>query len=427
MARILVVSSSVPSSAGSGSETRDFYLSKELAREHAVTLLMPLYTENDLLRAHELSCFCDIETYHAPQPANTLLRRLDWSFQHRIPVRRLSRRLIGPPLLTQELQPIVPIIRHQLLRLQSLDFDLMHISQSQLAAALVKVPKPVPLVVDWHNVFSQYYQRLARHTDNIAARIGHKIEESRTRHYEYRVLQSSQSALAVSAIDASYLRKLSRSVNITLIPNGVDCTYFCNQTSPEIEENCIVFTGTMDYQPNIEGVTFFCAQVLPILIRSIPTIRLIIVGTRPTEQVKQLEHRYPANVSVTGTVPDVRPYLQRAALCVVPLLNGGGTRLKILEAMAMQKAVVSTSVGTEGLDTTNSLNILIADSPETFAESVLLLLTNTQLRDRIAEQGRLLVEGRYDWKQIGYKLSQTYQDTINQNRALTDGKKHFSK
>ena|GEM_PF-1909416 len=93
----------------------------------------------------------------------------------------------------------------------------------------------------------------------------------------------------------------------------------------------------------------------------------------------------------------------------------------------MQKAVVSTSVGTEGLDTTNSLNILIADSPETFAESVLLLLTNTQLRDRIAEQGRLLVEGRYDWKQIGYKLSQTYQDTINQNRALTDGKKHFSK
>src|SRR5258708_35841640 len=180
------------------------------------------------------------------------------------------------------------------------------------------------------------------------------------RHY----LGLAAHVLTVSDTDRNHFTQFIDSSRMTVIPTGVDGDYY-GVTSEPVEPNTLVFTGAMDWMPNEDGMLHFLEKILPRIRKQIPEVSLWIVGRQPSRRLQELAARTPG-VRVTGTVEDIRPYVHRAAVYVVPLLVGSGTRLKIFEAMAMGKAVVSTSLGAEGLPVRNGENVILADEPESF-------------------------------------------------------------
>jgi glycosyltransferase involved in cell wall biosynthesis len=242
------------------------------------------------------------------------------------------------------------------------------------------------------------------------------VQRSKLRRYEATVCQAVDQVVAVSDTDRAALREIAPNVDVAVVPNGVDTAYFSALASgdnPGIRQSKIrhlaslVFSGTLDFRPNIDAVVWFCEQVLPRIKKEIFHIHLYIVGKAPTREVRRLGH--DAAVTVTGYVGDVRPYIAQARVYVAPIRMGSGTKLKVLEALAMGIPVVSTSLGAEGIAVTPGQDILIADDPAEFAAQVVALMNDEPLRKRMSERGRALMEARYDWQVIVPLLERVYE------------------
>ncbi|MCX6830416.1 MAG: glycosyltransferase family 4 protein [candidate division Zixibacteria bacterium] len=209
-------------------------------------------------------------------------------------------------------------------------------------------------------------------------------------------------AIAVSEIEAASIKELNPKIPVQVVENGVDLEYF--RPSPaKTDRHQLIFVGAMNWRPNQDAIQHFVHDILPLIRRKTSDIEAVFVGQDPPPQIKKLGE-IPA-VKIVGQVDDVRPYVMKAAVYIVPLRIGGGTRLKIVEALAMGKAVVSTSVGAEGLLVTDGKEISLADSPEQFATAVERLLNDGDLRARLGRAGRELVEKHYDWNRLAEKLS----------------------
>ena len=217
------------------------------------------------------------------------------------------------------------------------------------------------------------------------------------RRYTQAKMKLYQGFLACSEQDESMLRKHAPEVPALVIPNGVDLSTFVSTNRQETKAPTLLYVGSMYYYPNVDAVQFFFDRIYKSIRQAVPDVRVQIVGHAPPPNISK-QAKLPG-VEVTGSVPDVRPYLERATLFIVPLRLGGGTRLKIVEAMAMGVPVISTSVGAEGLDVQSGKNILIADDAESFTESILRLLSDRDLGMQIVEGGRLLAN-RYDWRDL---------------------------
>jgi glycosyltransferase involved in cell wall biosynthesis len=189
---------------------------------------------------------------------------------------------------------------------------------------------------------------------------------------------------------------------VEVIENGVDVEYFSPQEE-DIDNNMLVFTGSMDWRPNQDAVSYFVAEILPRIRERVPSINAVFVGRDPPKGILKLGKLN--GVIVTGTVEDVRPFIARAGVYIVPLRIGGGSRIKILEALAMKKPVVSTSVGAEGLRVKPGENIIIVDRAEEFAEAVVSCLGDTDLSRALGKKGRMLVEKYYRWEELGKKYN----------------------
>ncbi len=214
----------------------------------------------------------------------------------------------------------------------------------------------------------------------------------------------------MSEQDQEKLSSLCPGIAVEIVSNGVDLEYF---KSEEVEQNevSLVFTGSMDWQPNEDAVLYFCHHILPLIRTELPDVVFYIVGSKPSDGVLKLGGR--EGVVVTGEVEDVRPYIAGATVYVVPLRIGGGTRLKILQALAMRKAVVSTSIGCEGLALRPNDHLLVADEPQQFAAHTVQLIKDRSLRDRLGENGGVLVQERYDWDAIVGRLDLLYRRLIS--------------
>lgn len=200
---------------------------------------------------------------------------------------------------------------------------------------------------------------------------------------------------------------------IHVVPNGVDCDYFAPQDKPE-DRFSIVFTGAMDVPANVDACLYFTHEILPRLRRAYPATKVYFVGKHPTPAVQRLAS---PNIVVTGTVPDVRPYQARAEAIIAPLRSGSGTRLKILEGMAMAKPVVATPIAAEGLRCADGEDLLIADSPESFATAVGRLFDQVEERRRLGEAARRLVREHYDWNRLESQLDDLYRLAVTRARA----------
>ncbi|HEX3083502.1 MAG TPA: glycosyltransferase family 4 protein, partial [Pyrinomonadaceae bacterium] len=208
------------------------------------------------------------------------------------------------------------------------------------------------------------------------------------------------------------LQSINSEAKLFVIENGVDAEHYANQESAT--RNRIVFVGSMDYHANIEGATNFACAVWPMIQQKQPSLRFTIVGRNPPSEITGLSSI--AGIEVTGSVDDVRLYYREALCAVVPLNVGGGSRLKILEAMAAGVPVVSTKLGAEGLDVSDGENILLAESSAQLANELLRLIETADLRARLIAGGHVLVRARYDWSMVGAKLLDQYQTLVAMKR-----------
>ena len=213
--------------------------------------------------------------------------------------------------------------------------------------------------------------------------------------------------LTVSPLDGEGLREIAPGVCVRVVDNGVDVGFFRPTAAPRNGRRGLVFAGGMDWYPNREAMLFFAQKIWPALVEDDPRRTVTIVGREPPPQV--LAASRDSRVTVTGFVDDVRPYLDRAAIYVCPIRDGGGTRLKILDALAMAKPLVATALAVEGLDLQEGTHYLRAEKPAEFVEKIRRLERDGGLRDRLARAGRQLVESRFSWDAIGSKLEAAYR------------------
>jgi glycosyltransferase involved in cell wall biosynthesis len=266
-----------------------------------------------------------------------------------------------------------------------------------VAAANVPTTGRIPLLLFQHNVEHMIWKRLSDVERVLWRRALLEVEWKKMRRYEARACEEADLTLAVSDADRELLETCAPPATIRTIPTGVDIEYFhpagCEETPASL-----VFTGAMDWYPNEDAMLHFIEAILPAIRRSIPEVSLSVVGRNPSERLRSVAAR--AGVHVTGTVEDVRPHVARAAVCIVPLRVGGGSRLKIFEALAMGKAVVSTTIGAEGLPVVPGQHLLLAGDAENFAQTVTSLLRDPERRQHLACAGRRLVEERYSWARV---------------------------
>ncbi len=287
-------------------------------------------------------------------------------------------------------------------------YDVIHFEMFHTGQYVLELEKifSLEMCLGLQNIDSIIWKRLADTECNPIKKLVLNWQYRRFLNLEIKLSPLFDKCICVSKEDEERLRKINPFARIDVVPNGVDTGYFIPKNVKE-DENRIVFVGSMDWQPNEDAVIYFCDKVFPLIKKAIPQVKFYIVGSNPTKQVVKLGNI--DGVIVTGLVDDVRDYIWQSAVFVVPLRIGGGTRLKILQALAMKKAVVSTSIGCEGLGLINGEHLLISDDPNEFANSVMLLLNDRDLRCKLGENGKKLVEDQYDWKAISIKLDSIYR------------------
>lgn len=401
---ILFVTPRLPYPADTGAKIRTFNLLKAVSRENQVSLLSFCFEKNGKAEDEFKALRIDLYLVKAKE-----------SFK--------PQKIFGALPLSIE-KYLSEEMKNELKRLLTItEFDLVHFDHLHMGQYRDCIDG-LPCVLDEHNVESVILNRCAEIEKNPIKRTLFMFQAKKMASFEAGLVNNFSKCLVVSESDKQKLYELSgRKANIEVITNGVDIEYFSQtfRDSPlrgqsfSSDEEALVFTGSMDWLPNSDAVLYFCKTILPLIWEKNDKVKFYIVGKNPTNDVKSLGIK-DQRIIVTGQVPDVRPYMARAKIFVVPMRIGGGTRLKILEAMSMGKAVVSTSIGAEGIDCTDGINIMLKDSPGDFAESVLILLEDDHRKESLGKSGRELVCQNYDWRIIGERLSQIYREVVKNGR-----------
>ncbi len=294
-------------------------------------------------------------------------------------------------------------------------FDIIQVESVHLINCLpvIRAARNSPVVIcDWHNIESELLRQYAARERRIfrtayARRTAGLMSET-----ERRALREFDAHIVVSKQDAARLRSTNSEAVIRIIENGVDTNYFSQNTEDDSRRsrNRILLVGSMDYHANVDGAVHFAHEVWPQVRPRNPELVFTIVGKDPDPEIRALQGL--ERVEVTGTVDNVRPFYREAAASVVPLRVGGGSRLKILEAMAAGVPVISTTLGAEGLDVRDGADILIADSASEFAKAIADVVDNEALSNRLVAAGKALVTERYDWSKLGGSLFAICEDLI---------------
>ncbi|MCS7260592.1 MAG: glycosyltransferase [Anaerolineae bacterium] len=406
---ILLLTPQLPYPPHQGTSLRNYNLIAQLAKRHQVEVLSFLDEGQSLTAAAPLLTICS-RVEAVPVPKRTPIRRIGQLVGSRLP--DMAWRLWSPHYYAR-------LVR----RLAEVRFDVVQIEAIELAPYLpaIEAARPRPLIVfDEHNCEWRLQQR-AFFTDVCTpwrwpAALYSLIQWRRLRRYEGEICRRVDQVVAVSEMDRQGILSVAPEVSITVVPNGVDLEEYEGYRGTK-ECFDLVFTGKMDFRPNVDAMLWFCDQVLPLIRRQCPWVRLAIVGQRPHPRLERL--RRVDGVTLTGWVPDVRPYLAGATVYVAPLRVGGGTRLKLAQAMAMGCAIVATSLAAEGFPVESGKHLILADTPHQFAAAVVQLLADPGLRNRLGAEARALVRSRYGWEQLVLQLEEVYQSAATNVREVS--------
>lgn len=401
--RILWVKAGKLLPVDTGGKIRSYNLLRQLASRQALTLLSYYGGARDESYEHEINEHLPgAETIHTGAPETTLAQAGDY-------LRHLFSR--APYAVTKFTSPRVKS------QVKSwMDERRFDVAVCDFLSASLNFPRELstPSVLFQHNVESSLWRRQAEHEPNLLKRIAFKLEAAKMSRYERAAVNRFQHVIAVSEHDRQLMSEMTDPARISVVPTGVDLSQYAaaatadGETPDPSAESAgggaplVVFLGSMDWEANIDGVDYFCREIWPLVRRDVPAARFRIVGRNPHPQVLKLASE---SIEVTGTVPSVVEHLREATVVIVPLRIGGGTRLKIFEAMATGKAVVSTTIGAEGLDVHHGLDILLADDPKSFADSVVALLADQEKR-KYFERAAARLAAQYDWKTVARRFEE---------------------
>lgn len=398
--KIMVVTARLPSRVGGGA-CRQFNLIKQLSTQHEFTVAAYAHP-SDLPYLDDLKPYVqDIQIVQLEEPVAERHSDLYWR------INAWRRSFFDPRPLRGQL-PRAGSLRQAIRDLTyKTRFDLIQIHQVYMADLLPV--SPAARLLDMHDILSDQERGLLLAKTKRTHRFHAWLEWKKMRALERRAIRNFEVCTVVSNENKTSFLKLSPNSNVMVVPNGVDTEYFMPRDSETGVS--LVFVGSMNYHPNVDAVLWFYRDIFPMIRQKAQQAQLCVVGLNPPQKIVDLSQ--DSCVTITGLVPDIRPFLAKSAVVLVPLRHGSGTRLKILDAWAMGKAIVSTRKGAEGLEAKHGENILLADTPDEFARAVVSLLKNSELRECLGRAGRKLVEEKYTWEAISEKMSDAYQVALS--------------
>lgn len=395
--RILMLDEEFPFPLDTGKRIRTFQLTTALGEENEITYLAYGVEDSDSFRALKERGIEPIAVKRPHQKKSGL-----W-FYCKLLLNIFSR---YPFIVTNHYSRRFQNAVHRLLAERQ--FDVVIAEWTPYTIFVQQKCTAVKIAVA-HNIESSIWRRYEENETNFFKKLYIMHQRSKVELYENKCYRWVDGATAVSHEEAREIEKHETKYRVATIENGVDLDFFKPMDIPTLPDR-MVFTGSMDWRPNQDAMIWFVEEILPLIRKERPKAELYIVGRRPPRKVEALNDR--PGVTVTGRVPDVRRYVAEASVYVVPLRIGGGSRLKILEAMAMKKAVVSTSVGAEGIETVDGETILLADGAEAFARRVLDVMTGRVDTKPIANRAHHLVESTYQWSHLAGKLQAYLERTV---------------
>lgn len=401
---ILVFLPYIPYPVDRGTYQRCFHLLRSLAAEHTVDLLAMTENGERMEHAPLFESFCrQVRFVQFEHPS--------WA--------KLSNRLLKstPSSVMHWSNPQTAAALDEMVATG--DYDFVHVCDIVLAQYFLRKHEHLPLALDRSRVDLQFQ---VAHTSVTASSFKSKLFawEGITKMwaYEKRIAKRVTMEVVCGPDDETFIREhVSQEVPVKVIANGVDLEYFHPEAVSEARaaEPTVLFCGAMDYAPNVDALRWYFGEIHDQLLAQVPDLKVLIVGKSPLPEV--LAYASKPNVTVTGGVPDVRPYYRRAWLQIVPLRIGGGTRLKIVESMAIGTPVVSTTIGAQGLGLVHEHDILLADDARTFAAQTARALHDIALRDKIEEQGKHTATTRLAWPMLGRDLCTAYEKAFGKRRA----------
>jgi sugar transferase (PEP-CTERM/EpsH1 system associated) len=392
--RILWLKTELLHPVDKGGKIRTYHMLKELKRDHEITYLT-LDDETDP-RARELAteyCHELICVPHHPRQKFTA------GFYVELATNLFSS---VPYAVAKYYSPEMSRRLNELVRARQYD-----VVVCDFLAPAANVPRDLPCasVLFQHNVEAMIWQRHYEVQTNPAKKRYLQGQWRKMKAFEGETCRRFDRVIAVSREDREMIEHDYSVSDVADVPTGVDTDFFRPREADERQAHDLVFTGSMDWLPNEDAIQYFTAEIMPLIKQQLPDVTLTVVGRNPYPALVELSKR-DSSIIVTGRVEDVRPYMDRAAAYVVPLRIGGGTRLKIYEAMAMEKPIVSTTVGAEGLPVRSDVELLLADSPEEFAQSVVDVLTNSSLARELADRAATLVREQFGWDRVAARFAE---------------------
>jgi sugar transferase (PEP-CTERM/EpsH1 system associated) len=403
---ILLLSPWLPWPPYDGGRIRILETLRYLSRHHSVTLVTSVGREEEVEEAGALNGLCEkIITTIRSNGTGAVFSRLSKGLLSR---RSLIQSFYYDTRLAQHIRDLTSRVAYDVIQIE---FPFL--------TPYLKAVEPrghAKRILSMHNIESLRFERELQLSQWGKRRLVLLGDHLFFHAWEKQALRQFDGIITVSDPERRWVRHHAPGATVELIPNGVDTDYFGPLPPlPSRQNPYVVFTGAMDYPPNVDAASWFCDEILPVVQRKIPHLCLKIVGKNPLPRVLELGER--KGVQVMGTVPDIRSYIAGSLALVVPLRSGGGTRLKILEAMAMERPVISTSVGAEGLVITPGVDILIADDPEQFTNHVQLLLKSPETSNQLGRSGRRLVVDKYDWRVCLSRLERLYDTLLGSQAA----------
>lgn len=408
--KILFLSQIVPYPPHGGVLQRGYNLLRELGRDARVHLLA--FVHPDVLPTeaarHEshvaLQKFCETVEYFPLWPKASPVHRVAGLAASALSSRPFSVLAHRSASFQRRVSELV----------DTKSFDLIHVDTIALAQFL-DARWPITTVLTHHNIESQLMERRAGAETRQLAKWFLRRETGKLRSHEEATVRAFDINIFVSQTDEKILRERVPGLRTAIVPNGVDIEYFTPNQGKDAP--ALIYTGGMNMFANRDAVMFFLNEIWPLIRKRVPGVRFFAVGQDPPKELVALAVRDP-QVVVTGYVTDIRPLVLDASVYVVPLRVGGGTRLKVLDAMAMGKAMVSTSIGCEGLDVRPDEHLLVADTPERFAERTVMLLEDRNHRLALGNAARNLVERCYSWGTVGKQLMNAYHSAMEYRGKL---------
>jgi glycosyltransferase involved in cell wall biosynthesis len=409
--KILILSPIFPCPLKSGGQVRIFNIIKHLSDSFDISLLSPVGSKKEEY-VSEILQFCrTVETIPAKIYENHFDKMVSFLKPSQLPrtVRRFSKWLSGIPFQICRFYHSEMV--GKLERMIAKDkYDIVYAVYSQMAPylTLAKVlDRNIKTILE--DIDLSFITKYREYENKKGmARIFASFEYKRIKDYVAKTWPSYDKIIVMSDVDKEKLSTISKGMNISVVPNGVDTEYFQPVSHRKSNNNKLAFLGGSLHYPNVDALMYFCKEIYPQVCQDIKDISLTVIGEFTENSILKTNN----SVRFTGYVDDIRPYLNDCTLLIVPIRIGGGTRLKILEAMSLGIPVVSTSIGCEGIDAEKDKDIIIADSPHDFAKSIKAVLKDESFRHSLSRNGRHLVKKKYNWENITSRLEKIYQNEL---------------